>query len=264
MKTGLRKTLASALNDIGRAARVGNYWYWLEPAELQDGIEIASIVCPLRYDVLVRRDFLAWYAAHRDLYAASFDDFAAMARRSPYYIWFIGSEAVRCKHELLGDAAALDAAFVDRIRRAARLYESVMRHGFAIEYPVILKTAERLLPPTADRTAPPTGKQIARRYFLADGCHRLALLMTMGYTVLPPGYFRVKRLRAFSPFDSTNLLVRRLPIAPPDYFAFLSSYYCAPHVFEQRGDFIAYIRAYRPELLEEALSVVRADGFDDC
>lgn len=259
---GWRKKIRAALNRVGRAAHVGNYWYWLEPPELEQGIDIVSIVCPLRYDVLVRRDFLSFYAAHRDLYVSDFAAFVGMARQSSYYQWFMRSEAVRCKRELLGNAAALEAAFVERIRRAAQLYESVTEHGFDPGYPIVLKTAERLLPPTADRLGPPTGKHVSARYFLADGCHRLALLMQMGYTTLPAGYFRVKCFRTFSPFDSTSLLVRTLSIDPARYFAFLSSYYCAPHVFTQRDEFLTHIRAHRPEFLDEVLSVISADGFD--
>jgi hypothetical protein len=137
-----------------------------------------------------------------------------------------------------------------------------MAHGFVAQFPIILKTAERLLPPTADKLAPPTGKTVAARYFLADGCHRLALMMALGYKVLPPGSFRVKCFRRFSPFDSTSLLMRSLSIDASSYFAFLSSYYCAPFVFEDREDFLGYIRENRPEFLEEVLSVMRVDGYD--
>jgi hypothetical protein len=257
-----RKTLGTVLDNVSRATRVGNYWYWLEVPELAKGIDIVSLVCPLRYDVLVRRDFLSFYAAHRDLYVSDFDSFVDLAKQGSYYIWYLESEAVRCKPDLLGNAAALEAGFVSRIHRAARLYESIMEHGFALQFPILLKTAEHLLPPTADKLAPPTGKFVSARYFLADGCHRLALLMAMGYTVLPAGYFRVKCFREFSPFDSTSLLVRNLSVDPSAYFAFLSSYYCAPFVFEHRGDFLRYIRENRPELLEEVLSVIRVDGYD--
>lgn len=260
---GWRKTVGSFLNTMSRRARVGNYWYWLEASELRDGISIASIVCPLRYDVLVRRDFLAFYAQHRDLYASDAAAFVALARQGAYYRWFMQSEAIRCKRDLLGDVPALEAEFVTRVHRVARLYESVVEHGFDPQFPIILKTAERLLPPTADKLGPPTGKVVSARYFLADGCHRLALLMAMGCSVLPATYFRVKCFREFSPFDSTSLLARRLPIEPAAYFAFLSSAYCAPQVFEDGASFIRYIRERKPQLLAEVLSVIRVDGYED-
>ena len=257
-----RKRLNTVLNHVSRATGVGNYWYWLDVPELVHGVDIVSLVCPLRYDVYVRRDFFSFYAAHRDLYVSDFDAFLRLVKQGSYYVWFMESEAIRCKRDLLGDAAALEVEFIQRIRRATALYDAVAERGFTPEFPIILKTAEQLLPPTTDKLAPPTGKSVSARYFLADGCHRLALLMTMGYTVLPAAYFRVKCFRTFSPFDSTSLLVRRLSINPSAYFAFLSSYYCAPLVFERREDFLEYIREKKPEFLQEVQSVIHVDGFD--
>jgi hypothetical protein len=126
----------------------------------------------------------------------------------------------------------------------------------------VLKTAEHLLPPTAAKSAPPTGKFVSGRYFMADGCHRLALLMALGYTVLPANYFQVKCFRRFSPFDSTSMLAQTLPIKPAAYFAFLSSRYCSPYSFEDKEGFLGYIHQYKPELLPEVLSMMQVDGFD--
>lgn len=246
---------------VRRALGLGNYWYWYTADDLRNGIEIAAVVCPLRYDVLIRRDFLAFYAAHRELYARDMPAFVALAKQQTYYRWYTESEVVRCQPERIRNQAALEAGFVERVQRAAQLYEHMIRDGFDPDHPVILKTAERLLPPTADRRAPPTGKLIARRYFLADGCHRVAMLLLRGDTMLRPGYFRVKCFREFSPFDSTSLLVRSLPLNTEAYFRFLSTYYSSPFVFEDRYTFLDYIRQHRPEVLEEVLTVIEADGF---
>lgn len=261
-KPGWRKTLGTVINNVSRATHVGNYWYWIEVPELANGIEIASLVCPLRYDVIVRQAFLSFYAQHRDLYAADLGSFIRRAKHEPYYIWFMQSEAVRCKQGLRGQIEALESEFVQRIHRAATLYESVTAHGFLSDHPIILKTAEHLLPPTADKTAPPTGKYVSAQYFLADGCHRLALLMMLGYTVLPASCFRIKCFRVFSPFDSTSLLVRHLALDPATYFTFLSSYYCTPSKFDRKDDFLAYVRQHKSQYIQEVLSIMRVDGFD--
>lgn len=261
-RLGLRKTLAAAANRLRRAARVGNYWYWLDAPELAAGIEIAALIAPLRYDVLIRRDFLAFYAEHRGLYVADFDAFVQAAKQGSYYRWFMTSEAIRCKRDLLADADALDHEFIQRVRRAAGVYEDLLAHGFRRESPIILKTAERLLPPTTDPQGPPSGKQVAGRFFLADGCHRLAMLLLLGYTTLPAEYLRVKCFRAFSPFDSTSLLAQSLPLEPEAYFRFLSGRYCAPAVFSQKDQFLDYIRQHKPEYLAEVSSILRVDGFE--
>lgn len=261
-RLGVRKTLAALTNRLRRAARMGNYWYWLDAPELAAGIEIAALIAPLRYDVLIRRDFLAFYADHRGLYAANFDAFVQAAKQGSYYRWFMTSEAIRCKRDLLTDADALEGEFIQRVRRAAGVYEDLLVHGFRRESPIILKTAERLLPPTTDPQGPPSGKQVSGRFFLADGCHRLALLMLLGYTVLPAEYLRVKCFRTFSPFDSTSLLAQSLPLEPAAYFRFLSGRYCAPAVFAQKDQFLDYIRQHAPEYLAEVSSILRVDGFE--
>jgi hypothetical protein len=257
-----RKAADKLAEDFRRVLRVGNYWYWLEASELANGIDIASLVCPLRYDVVVRRDFLSFYAAHEDLYSSDFDAFANLVRQSSYYTWYARSDTVRSRPHLLDDPDGLWLRFVDKIHRVIDLYRSMMKAGYDERHPIVLKTAENLIPPTADRRAPPTGKFISDRYFMADGCHRLAFLMMMGHTVLPAEYFRVKCFREFSPFDSTSLLAPSLPLGASQYFTFLSSRYCHPLVFEDRESFLGYVAEHSPELLQEVLSFIRVDGFD--
>lgn len=257
-----RKALDRLAEDVKRTMRVGDYWYWLEVPELENGANIASLICPLRYDVVVRRDFLSFYAAHQDLYNSDFDTFANLVGQTSYYTWYVRSDTIRSRPHLLDDPDGLWYRFANKIRKTVDLHTSMMKHGYDERYPIVLKTAEHLLPPKADRRKPPTGKKISDRYFMADGCHRLAFLMMMGYTILPAKYFRVKCFREFSPFDSTSLLARSLPITPAEYFAFLSSRYCRPFIYENRESFLRHIMEHRPELVDELLSIIRVDGFD--
>ena len=254
--------LAFELNQVRRALRIENYWSWIEVPELANGIKIAEIVSPLRYDVLVRRDFISFYAARRDLYQSDWSAFVAGAKRTSYYTWYLESEAIRTNNHWRGNVAALDLDFSNRIRRAVALYESVQKDGFSTRYPITLKTAKRLLPPTTVRGGLPTGKQVTAKYFLADGCHRLAILMMLDYQVLPPRFFRVKYFQEFSPFDSTSLLARRLA-KPAEYFSFLSSYYTPPVILTDRDQFVSYIEKRKPNFLDEVMAVIRADGFDN-
>lgn len=254
------RRLALALNQARRVTGIGNYWSWIDVPELANGIEIAAIVCPLRYDVLVRRDFFVFYAHHRGLYSSDWNTFMALTKRTSYYTWYLESEAVRTN---IRGGRHPDVNFAQRVDRAVALYENVQGKGFSARFPITLKTAKHLLPPTTDRGGPPTGKRVGAKYFLADGCHRLALLMALGYTRLPAAYFRVKRFQEFSPFDSTHLLARRLMKGASEYYAYLSSYYTAPMVLTNRRDFLTYVEKHKPELLEEILSAIRVDGFDD-
>jgi hypothetical protein len=260
-RTAWAGRLVALRERIKRLTRHGNYWYWLEVPELQNGISIAELVCPLRYDVIVRRDFCTFYAEHRALCQGDLDAFLDRVCQTPYYTWYATSEAVRCFPHLIGDDVSLRARFSERVRAVVRLYENMMKNGFDRQFPIILRTGEKLLPPTTRRSGPPTGKAVSARYFQADGCHRLAMLMHMGYEWLPAEYFRVQCFRWFSPFDSTSLLARTLPLDAHSYFAYLSSYYCTPDVITDRETFLAYISQNRPAFLSEVLSVLRTDGF---
>jgi len=257
-----RKTLKSVLEGVKRATRLGNYWYWLQIPELEEGVNISSLICPLRYDVIVRRDFFSLYSDQKDLYSHDFNAFVKLVRNSSYYTWYMSSDTIRSRPYLLDDPDSLWAIFVNKIRKAVKLYEDMQANGFDERYPIILKTAEQLLPPTGDRREPATGKSISDRVFMADGCHRLAVLMKMGFTELPASYFRVKCFREFSPFDSTSLLAGSLPMTSSEYFSFLSSRYCQPHTFEDGDSFFSYIRQHKPELLIELHTIVEVDGFD--
>lgn len=232
----------------------------LNPPELRDGIAIDTLVAPLRYDVLLRLEFFKWYHQHHALYSDPVD-LIAKAQQTSYYSWFVFSDAVRrARGRLLQDGSLLQKAFAERVRRSAALFESVQTAGYRKDAPIILKTGENLLPPSGYRGCP-SGKIVSGRYFLADGCHRLALLMWLGLTVLPADYCKVLCFREFSPFDSTALLVRSGVVPATRYFKFLSRRYSAPHIFHDALGFVTFIRNCRPHLLEEVKSILRADGY---
>jgi hypothetical protein len=235
-------------------------WHWVEPADLRDGISIAELVSPLRYDVIVRRDFFELYAANRDLYQSERASFVELARRSSYYRWWIDSEAVWTRHDRRLDRAQLDVAFVDRVDRSIALYDSAERRGLRGRG-VVLKTADLVLPPSAHQGGPPTGKIVSGQYFLADGCHRLALHMLQGQTMLLPHDFRVRHYERYSPFDSTSLLVPSLALSAEQYVEYLATRYTAPSRYSGIDDLVAHVRRNAPHHLEEVLSLLRVDGY---
>ena len=153
---------------------------------------------------------------------------------------------------LVGDEVALQAAYVDRIKHFVTLYDRIVDSGFDTRMPIVPKTARKILPT-------PEGKRVSGRFFMGDGCHRLACLMALGYETLPPDYMRVKCYRTLTPRDGTVDLAHTVPIAPEDYFALLSKRYAAPHRFEEGSELILYLEQNAPQLLDEVLSVIRAD-----
>jgi hypothetical protein len=247
-----------SLRRARRRRREG--WHWVEPPDLRDGISIAELVSPLRYDVIVRRDFFELYAHNRALYRSERASFIELVRRSSYYRWWVDSEAVWTRLDRRLDPAQLDAAFVDRVDRAIALYDSAERRGLHGRG-VVLKTADLMLPPTARQGGPPTGKTVSGRYFLADGCHRLALHMLQGQTTLSPRDFRVRHYERYSPFDSTSLLVPSLGLSSERYVEYLATRYAAPSRYADIEDLIGHVRRNRPNDLDEVLSLLRVDGY---
>jgi hypothetical protein len=234
-------------------------WTDVSPADVREGIDVWPLVSPLRYDVLLRRDFLS-LLTHEATDLADLDACVAAAWRSSYHTWYFESEVVRTG--LLGrDQADLEARFSDRVRRTVALFERLEAAGGRLDEPIVLKTADTILPPTTERLGPPTGKPVMGRYFLADGCHRLAYLMLKGRTWLRPDEFRVRSTATFSPFDSTSLLMPALRLSPGEYFAFLSMGYSAPEPFADEGSLLAYLGDQRPGLADEVASVIRVDGY---
>ncbi|RPJ62135.1 MAG: hypothetical protein EHM23_04440 [Acidobacteria bacterium] len=236
--------------------------WWVDPPELRDGIPIGSLVAPLRYDVMLRLEFFKWYQEHRDDYS-DLTDLVAAAQQTSYYSWFVFSDCVRrARGRLLQDESLLRKAFAERVQRSAALFDSVFSSGYRKNTSIILKTGEHLHRPSTYRGCP-SGKLVSGRYFLADGCHRLALLMRLGLTVLPHGYYRVRCFREFSPFDSTALLVRSGTVPTARYFKFLSRRYTVPHIFPDVSSFVDFIRNCRPHLLDEVRSILQVDGYWD-
>jgi hypothetical protein len=242
-----------------RALGFDNPSRWLDPAELPDGIEIARLVSPLRYDIIARREFFQLYAARRELYRHDFDAFLALARHGSYRVYVEAAAAERLRRRITRPDA-LRALFAGKVREAAALFESWTERGFDARYPITLETAEVILP-SMDRRGRPTGKRIAERFFVADGGHRIALLMLAGGSLLPRHHVRVLGRRRLHPFDNTRALVRSLQLDRATYFAFLSGGYAAPFVFTEGGPLLAHVGERNPQRLAELRDVIRADGF---
>jgi hypothetical protein len=207
-------------------------------------------------------DFYSFYLAHESLYKDDFNAFEEIARRTSYFTWYEKSEIIRVRPSIVGNEDLIRAGFRRKIRSAVALYDNFLNNGYDDKSPIILRTAENLLPPTADRRKPPTGKRVSTQYFLADGCHRLALLIREGYELLPRHFFKVQCFYEFSPFDSTSLLAQSLPIDPADYFTYLSNYYCEPNIFSEKEPFINFVQDKRPEFYSEIMTVLQVDGYD--
>jgi hypothetical protein len=240
----------------------GDDWREVSPPELAGGVAIVDLVVPLRYDVLVRLEFIRWYRERREEASRDRAAFLAAARATAYHRWWMTAETIRGRPYLLGRPDELEALFAQRVDATIRLAEGAVAGSLAAE-PVVLKTGRRLLPPTTFRGGPPTDKRVSDRFFLADGCHRLALLVEAGRDRLAPGEFRVREYDAFSPFDATGILARELPITPRDYVTFLASRYAPGRDVLDPDDLVRAVAEADPRRADDVRSALAADGLLD-
>jgi len=200
-----RKRCHSAVNFVRSKAQVGDYWFWIDDRELEPEFLIWPLIYPFRYDVLIRRSFFELYSANKDIYLHDCKAFIDLARAHPYFEWFSKVLVVRYLPQIIGDEKSIATEFENRVSTSVTLYESIMNRGFDANSPIILYTGKIILP--AD-----TGRQIEGRYFMGDGCHRLACLMAMGYESLPKKYVKVKCFNRLIPLDNTRLLAASVSV----------------------------------------------------
>ena len=212
-------------------------------------VRIDDLVSPLRYDVLVRERFLA------RLRQARGDDLAT-ALASPagtaYLTWFREIVIRRFKPELIGREQAIEEAFAARVQASRDLIESVEAEGYDPGRPIILLSGRRI-------AATATGKQIGRRLFAGDGCHRLALLRLRGVTVLDPGTYRVEIAPRLEPLDNTTILIPPLGLTRSEYFRFLALTYAPRSGCDSEAELRRHVAAHDPDRLAELDGVLAVD-----
>jgi hypothetical protein len=215
-------------------------------------VAIASLVSPLRYDILVREQYLEFCSTNTELAANDFQQFLQRSLQHPYFEWFRLIFAPRQLKSLRGDSRALQIAFERRVKSVLALRESFRTQGFDRSRPIVLRTALRLRPSTS-------GKRVAVRYFAGDGCHRLALLRRAGITHLDAKDHRILFSPVLRPLDNTKTLLPAINPPEADYAEFLSmSYASVPHTTlpELRAD----VETRNPGRLEELDRVLAIDA----
>ncbi|TCK19461.1 hypothetical protein DFR30_2772 [Thiogranum longum] len=199
MGLGFGTKLRYVKDAICRGARIGNYWHWVDAKDAPENIDIASLVYPLRYDIVIRKEFFCLYREFRSEYHSDFNTFFIRAKEHIYFQWFTTVLVHRFRPDLVSAPGALEHAFKDRIKRSAILFDTIEQNDFDTRHPILPCTGETILPTDSGLT---TGA----KYYMGDGCHRLAYLMSMGYDSLPGRYARIKCYRKFKPLDNTSLI----------------------------------------------------------
>ncbi len=201
----VRRRLDAPLNTLKAKFDVGDYWRWQELTKIDVAIDIHSLVFPLRYDIMIRKEFFEYYAENRSVYISKPSVFFEAMQGHPYYQWFSKVLATRYEPHLHDDPAAMQREFSKRVAASAAIYDSIINNGFDKSSPIVPHTAKHILPAES-------GRETGAKYYMGDGCHRLACLMSLGYQTLPHDYVRVKCFKRLTPLDNTALLARSISV----------------------------------------------------
>jgi len=242
-----------ALRGIKNGLRLGNWSRWLDEDETDECVDVWSLTCPLRYDVLLRRDAVQVYLAHRELHGSALLDVVKLFQDHPYRRWYTEVELPTFLPYIAHDPSVVNEMFLRRVKSLAELCDRIRRQGWDSRWKIDLHTGLKILP-----TA--TGKSVTAKYFVGNGCHRLAVLLALGCPQLRRRHFRVRLHREFTPWDMTRPCLDKRLIDRGGYFAFLSARYASPMRYEHENDLVRHVERHRPELLAELLSVLEADG----
>jgi hypothetical protein len=233
-------------------ARVARYRQEIVPGiEIGESIDIGRLICPLRFDLCVRIDFIRLM---RDEWALYTDDLARFLDRPQsraYYVWFKEVRCARYSPELYRDEKLVIPAFVERVHETARIWRSIERSGYDPSTPIRLESGRSI------RIV--NGKAINSPYFAGDGCHRMACLYLTGQTRLEPKDYEVRIQRDFEPLDITADLIQRLPLDRVTYLSFISRFYCDGLRLDSADRILRHVASERLDLLTELESVLAFD-----
>lgn len=246
LKSPLIKT-KSYLTDRLKSFLSDNSWQYLPGVE---AIKIDEIVSPLRYDILIRLEFLRLIHKERDTIGSNFEVFFNKTLGTNYYTWYV--ETLRFyRSEALNSEDKLRTSYRKRVLSTLKLYRSFCDKGFDPREPITLATGKNVLPTD-------TGKRLPLDIYAHDGCHRIALLMFSGATTLQPGQYRLKRFQECRPLDRTNKLLPHLHLSEMEYCEFISMAYSekAHTTFDELS---ASVKQHSPARVGELENIIRID-----
>ncbi len=219
--------------------------------EIGQRIRIYDLVCPLRYDISVRADFIRFLVDNAYLSTADFDAISEHPATKAYYTWFKEVAVRRFLPEIYHDDNRVHERFYERFMNVQALWASMRSQGFDHTYPVRL-TSGNLVHEV-------NGKTVDTSFFAGDGCHRIACLLVMGKDVLEPEEYEVVSRAELRPLDNTALLLDKIPISMSDYLSFISRGYCGGRRLASADEALIYVEEHSPDRFAELKNVFRYD-----
>jgi hypothetical protein len=207
-------------------------------------VDIKALISPLRYDVVVRAQFLTALRTSSEPPGV----LPEFALEHPYFLWFKYVESARFFPDLLQKPDLLRERYQSRVTRAQATLRSFDAGGYDRRFPVTVSSTPRGA--TSD-----SGVQTSKTLHIRDGCHRLALLL-IDDQQLEPTMYRVGGPRDPVP-DNTALLLPHLRLDELDYTRFLSCGF-ATRECTDLTELRSLVATQSPERLAELDAVVQA------
>jgi len=181
---------------------------------MKGNISFAEIVWPYRPDLLIRIDFLQWFHEVKGTYfledtetfskeevlknIAFFED----AKMHPYFMQFTRKRRYR---KLNLPKPKSEQVYAEGIASFMNLLQSIKEKGFDKSNKIGLRKTIVLRKPSY-------GEKIRRKYYMADGCHRLACVVWLSKkTLFPKEIFKIQNKMFWRPVNAFGIF-RKLSI----------------------------------------------------
>ena len=174
----------------------------LYPEEKPKNFSINSLVFPLRHDILLREQFISFYLKNKELYKKDFDSFFKKSYNHMFFKYYKLVKIATYEPKILKDEKLLIQKYKKYIICFISLFEDIKKNGFNKEYPIRIETGKNILPTE-------TGKIFSKKYYMGDGCHRLACLKFLGFTDIPSDFVNIRKYYNYSPLDVTSIMAER-------------------------------------------------------
>jgi len=181
---------------------------------MKETIAFADIVWPYRPDLLIRIDFLQWL--HEAEFACFLEDspslskedifrnvtFFEEAKKHPYFLQFTKKRRYRRLNLNKHDS---ELVYAEGIASFVNLLKSIKEKGFDKGNKIGFRKTMFLRKPSY-------GEKIRRKYYMADGCHRLACFVWLNKkTLVPKEIIKVQHKLILRPVNAFGIF-RKLRI----------------------------------------------------
>jgi len=177
-------------------------------------IYFAEILWPYRPDLLIRIDFLQWFHEVKgDYFSKSPEQFLKedisgniaffeAAKMHPYFLQFTRKRRYR---RLNLNKQKSESVYAEGIASFINLFQSIKEKEFDRSNKICLRKTIVLKNPSY-------GKKVRRKYYMADGCHRLACVAWLGKkTMFPKEIFNIQHNLVWRPTNAFGIF-RKLNI----------------------------------------------------